>query len=155
MYKIIIVDDEKIWRGFLELLLATRGHMCAQASYGAEALDILGAALPILHREKCHILVTDLRSSAEYGVAMSTDGSDWYLVNPELVAREFAYKQFSSEEFGNEFQEPGEDHIIIAYIPAGRKQPKEKTTVLAGQQGPLAIASASVSDPALVIFYHA
>jgi len=52
--KILIVDDEKNIRDYLDLILSMEGYKCSQASSGEEALDIL-------EKEEFELLITDIR----------------------------------------------------------------------------------------------
>lgn len=52
--KILIVDDERNIRDYLDLILSMEGYRCRQASSGEEALDIL-------KKEEFDLLITDIR----------------------------------------------------------------------------------------------
>lgn len=97
MLNILIVDDEKLVRWFLERALSRWGHNVVSASSAREAVEAIG-------REKFDLVLTDLRMPEENGLAVVDKvGEMAQQVRPKIVI----CSAYVTAEMAEDFKDKG------------------------------------------------
>lgn len=125
-YKVLIVDDEEPIKKLIVTLLSRKGHQCATASNGLEALDKIrktsfdAVVTDIVMPEMDGIGLTKtlLKHDPTLPIMIMTGHSDQYSAETAIVlgAREFVSKPFSVEEFILRFHKMMHDHKALREI---------------------------------------
>jgi len=131
-YKVLVVDDEESIRTFIVTLLSKKGHSCATATDGAEALDKMNS-------DQFDAVITDIVMGEMDGLTLTKEILGRYPGLPVMImtgytddysteeaieagAQEFVKKPFSITELDLRFRKMMRNHEILKQIESKRNE---------------------------------